>query len=254
MYAVVSDIHSNLEALTTVMEDIEKQGITRILCLGDVVGYGPDPVACIDIARSFEFILRGNHEEAVLNGAFGFNPVARAAVDWTRDQLKPQWYSLSSRRARWDLIKDLPLTKEEGNDLYVHGSPRDPTMEYILKSDCEDFFGETPTKIREIFELMKGACYVGHTHFPGVITEEARFYTPLELGMKFHLEEGRKYIVNIGSVGQPRDGDNRSCYLVVDGQDIEWRRLEYDHIKTAKKISNIGQLDDRNGERLQYGT
>ncbi len=254
MHAIVSDLHSNQEALTAVMKDIESLGIKRILCLGDVIGYGPDPVTCIDVAREYEFILRGNHEEAVLNGAFGFNPVARAAVDWTRDQLKPQWYSLSSRRARWDLIKDLPLMKEEGDWLFVHGSPRDPTMEYILKSDCEDFFGETPSKIKQIFDMIKAYCVVGHTHFPGVITEDSRFYTPAELGMKFHLEKGRKYIVNSGSVGQPRDGDNRACYLVVDGDNIEWRRIPYDFERTMKKILSITSLDERNAERLRFGT
>jgi diadenosine tetraphosphatase ApaH/serine/threonine PP2A family protein phosphatase len=94
---------------------------------------------------------------------------------------------------------------------------------------------------------------VGHTHFPGVITEEGRFLTPQELDMRFHLEPGRKYIINIGSVGQPRDGDERACYVVVDGPDIEWRRLAYDHERTARKIGAIADLDDRNGDRLHFG-
>ena len=186
-------------------QDIEDKGIRKVICLGDIIGYGPDPVACIDVARNFDVNLRGNHEEAVINGAFGFNPIAKEAIDWTRNQLKPSWHSLAPKRARWEILKDLPLTYREGNILYVHGSPRDPTMEYILKSDTEDLFGEIPIKIREIFSMIPWVCFVGHTHTPGIITEESRFYPPVELNGSFDLEEGHKYIINVGSVGQLRD-------------------------------------------------
>jgi len=253
-YAIVSDIHANFDALRVVYQDIEDKGIRKVICLGDIIGYGPDPVACIDVARNFDVNLRGNHEEAVINGAFGFNPIAKEAIDWTRNQLKPSWHSLAPKRARWEILKDLPLTYREGNILYVHGSPRDPTMEYILKSDTEDLFGEIPIKIREIFSMIPWVCFVGHTHTPGIITEESRFYPPVELNGSFDLEEGHKYIINVGSVGQPRDGDNRACYVIIDGSLVSYQRLEYDYAKTAGKIRSISQLDDRNADRLQYGT
>jgi predicted phosphodiesterase len=252
--AIISDIHANLEALTVVLQDIRAKDIDRILCLGDVIGYGPDPVACIDLAADFDLILRGNHEEAVISGAFGFNPVAKEAVDWTRDQLKPKWHSFALKRARWDLIRELPLTYTESNLFFVHGSPRDPTMEYILKSDTEDLFGEIPQKIKEIFDMIEWACFVGHTHTPGVITQESRFYTPVEVGGSFELSSDEKYIINVGSVGQPRDGDNRACYVIFDGTTVAYQRLEYNHAKTAGKIRVINKLDNRNAERLEFGT
>jgi predicted phosphodiesterase len=253
-YAIISDIHANLEALHVVFDDIKKRGIEKVLCLGDIIGYGPDPVACIDIAQAFDVNLRGNHEEAVISGAFGFNPIAKEAVDWTRNQLKPKWHSFAAKRARWDLIKELPLTFTEENLLYVHGSPRDPTMEYILKSDTEDLFGEIPQKIKEIFDMMDWVCFVGHTHTPGVITQESRFFTPVEVGGTFELSENEKYIVNVGSVGQPRDGDNRACYVVFDGKTVSYQRLEYNYAKTAVKIRAISKLDNRNADRLEFGT
>lgn len=253
-YAIISDIHANHEALSVVTEDIRKRGLDKIVCLGDIIGYGPDPVACIDIAAEFDVNLRGNHEEAVISGAFGFNPIAKEAVDWTRNQLKPKWHSFASKRVRWDLIKELPLTYNEGNILFTHGSPRDPTMEYILKQDTEDLFGEIPQKIREIFDMIDWTCFVGHTHTPGVITQESRFYTPVEVGGTFELAEGEKYIVNVGSVGQPRDGDNRACYVIFDGKTVSYQRLEYNHAKTAGKIKTISKLDNRNAERLEFGT
>lgn len=253
-FAVVSDIHANFDALKVVYQDIEDKGIRKIICLGDIIGYGPDPVQCIDVARNFDVNLRGNHEEAVINGAFGFNPIAKEAIDWTRNQLKPSWHSLAPKRARWEIIKDLPLNYKEGNLYFVHGSPRDPTMEYILKSDTEDLFGEIPQKIKEIFSMITWVCFVGHTHTPGIITEESRFYAPVEFNGSFDLEEGHKYIINVGSVGQPRDGDNRACYVIVDGPLVSYQRLEYDFMRTASKIRNISQLDDRNADRLQYGT
>jgi diadenosine tetraphosphatase ApaH/serine/threonine PP2A family protein phosphatase len=252
--AIISDMHANFEALRVVFQDIEDKGIKKILCLGDIVGYGPDPVACIDLARNFNLNLRGNHEEAVVNGAFGFNPIAKEAIDWTRNQLKPSWHSFAPKRARWEILKDLPLTHREGSFFFVHGSPRDPTMEYILKSDTEDLFGEIPSKIKEIFTMIPWVCFVGHTHSPGIITEESRFFSPVEFNGTFDIEDGRKYIVNVGSIGQPRDGDNRACYVILDGTLISYQRLEYDYVKTAKKIRSIAQLDDRNADRLQYGT
>ncbi len=261
MKAVVSDIHSNIEALLVVLNDIEKKGIKNddIYCLGDVIGYGPDPVACLDIALNFNFVLMGNHEEAVINGAFGFHPAAKRAVDWTRRQIKPQVFSSGHKKRRWEFVRDLPLKINRNNDfpidmLFVHGSPRDPTMEYILKVDTEDYFGEIPPKIKEIFEMFDGLCFVGHSHVPCIITKDSQYHTVEEVDNEFKIEKGEKYVVNVGSVGQPRDGNPFSSYVTIDEDGlIKWNRLEYDIKKTTEKIRVITDLDNRNADRLEKG-
>lgn len=252
--AVISDIHANLEALDAVLADCAEKSIARVYSLGDVVGYGPNPAECLDRARDFTVNLMGNHEEAVLKGAYGFNPVARGAIEWTRNQLRPRWHSPRDKRDRWEFMKSFLLRHQEGSVLFVHGSPRDPTTEYILRTDVEDCFGEPPAKIREIFALVPGLCFVGHSHFPGVVTESCEFLTPRELDGRFVHEPGVKAVVNVGSVGQPRDGDVRACYVLYDGRTVEYVRVQYDVEKTIAKIRAIPELPVRSAERLRYGT
>ncbi len=255
MWAIISDIHGNLEALKVVLKDIEGKGIPNdhIFCLGDVVGYGPDPVECVDHAMAWALTLRGNHDEAVVNEALGFNPLAREAIDWTRSQLKPGWLSGKVRKQRWEFLKSLPLTHHLDRALLVHGSPRDPTMEYILRSECEDLLGEVPAKIKDIFSRFEWVCFVGHTHDPGIINQESKFLTPGEIDNQYEFKENEKYIVNVGSVGQPRDGDNRACYVTFDGKRLWYHRLEYPIGATQEKIRKIPQLDPRIAERLSIG-
>jgi diadenosine tetraphosphatase ApaH/serine/threonine PP2A family protein phosphatase len=252
--AIISDIHANWEAMTAVLTDIKRQNIQTIYCLGDVIGYGPNPVECLNEAfKVCNFILMGNHEEAVLTSAFGFNPTARGAVDWTRSQLKPGFFSLPKKRTRWEQLKNLPLSYIEDDFLFVHGSPRDPTMEYVLKSDTDDLFGDVPEKIREIFEQIDRVCFVGHTHTPGIITEDSKWFTPKDFNSEWTLKPGERIICNVGSVGQPRDKDNRSCYVTLTSKEIIYHRVAYDFKKTQEKIDKIPQLDARNADRLETG-
>ena len=251
--ALISDIHSNREALLKVLEDIENQGLKEILCLGDLVGYGPDPGFVVETAMDWPVVLMGNHDEAVIKEAYGFNPVARAAVIWTRDQLRPGFFSGKGKRDRWKFLSGLKLTHQIEGALLVHGSPRDPTMEYVLRTDCVDLTGGVPEKIRDIFSRFDRVCFAGHTHDPGVITEDSNFLSPKEFNHELRFEAGRKYFVNIGSVGQPRDGDPRACYAVYHGDRIVWRRVDYDFGTTMKKIFDTPQLDPRAGERLALG-
>jgi predicted phosphodiesterase len=251
--AILSDVHGNLEAFHTVLSHISNLGVREIICLGDLVGYGPRPAECLDLARPFQVNLMGNHEEAVLKGAYGFNSLAREAIEWTREQLRPKWHSPRVKRDRWQFMKDLARRHTEGNVMYVHGSPRDPTTEYLLKSDLEDFFDEPPEKIRANFELISGVCFNGHTHTPGIITEEYVFLSPREFGSVHRLRPGEKAIANVGSVGQPRDGDNRACYVTFDGTEIVYHRVEYDVEKTVEEIRRIPELNERNGLRLRFG-
>lgn len=255
MWAIISDLHANLEALEHVLKDIQSQGLAKqdVICLGDLVGYGPNPAECVEVAKEFRICLKGNHDEAVVNEALGFNPLAREAVDWHRSQLKPYWLSSKAKKIRWDFLKGLPTTKTEDKCVFVHGSPRDPTMEYILRTDCEDLLGEVPAKIKDIFTRFEWVCFVGHTHDPGVISENSKFLTPRDVNGVVELVPGKKFIVNVGSVGQPRDGDNRACYVLFDGKTVTYRRVEYDPGSTRQKILGIPELDPRIGDRLLYG-
>lgn len=254
--AIISDLHSNLEAVTAVLKDIEGQGIKTIYCLGDLIGYGPNPAEVMDLAMAWDVVLMGNHDEAVLREPFGFNPIARAAVHWTRSQIKPGLFSSADKKRRWKFLSDLKLTHPVDGGLLVHGSPRDPTMEYILRSDCYTVGGSISEKLADIFSRFEGLCFCGHTHDPGVIGEDGRFVTPAEIGGVFEGEQGRKYVINDGSVGQPRDRDPRSCYVVYEPGPrprIQWRRVEYDFKVTMEKIYAIPELDRRAGDRLPDG-
>ena len=251
--ALISDLHSNEESLTRVLADIESQGVKEIYCLGDLVGYGPDPCFVVEKAMDWKVVLMGNHDEAVLKEAYGFNPVAKAAVTWTRDQLRPGLLSGKGKKERWKFMSNLGLTHQHEGALFVHGSPRDPTMEYVLRSDCVDLTGGVPEKIRDIFSRFEHLCFAGHTHDPGVITEDSTFITPKEVNYEYAFEKGKKYFVNLGSVGQPRDGDTRACYAIWYGDKVVWRRVEYDFRATMQKIFNTPQLDPRAGERLAHG-
>ena len=132
---------------------------------------------------------------------------------------------------------------------FVHASPRRPINEYIFPDDVYT----NPVKVRVLFERVKHICFVGHTHLPGVFLDEPDFYLPDELGGVYPIIDNEKAIINIGSVGQPRDGDNRSSYIYVDGNEVHFVRPEYDFEATAKKIMATGQLDDFQAERLRDG-
>ncbi len=251
MRAIISDVHSNIEALLAVLADIEKQGAEEILCLGDVIGYGPDPEACIDlIAKRCRFCLSGNHDYAVLTHADRFNPLAEEAVDYTRNVLKPASLSGGHKKARWRFLELLPTRLTEGDLFFVHGSPRDDRNEYILESDI--LFGMAD-KIRQIFEMTPRLLFVGHTHFPGIIDPEITFRHPEENASVFDLPPDQKAIVNVGSVGQPRDGDNRACYALVDENRITYRRVEYPFRVTMSKMDRVGPISKEAAGRLEYG-
>ncbi|NQT21362.1 MAG: metallophosphoesterase family protein [Planctomycetes bacterium] len=134
--AVISDIHSNIHALRSVLDDAGEQGAERIVCLGDVVGYGAHPVECADMAMKFSVCLRGNHEAGLLGALDGFNYDARRAAEWTRDLMKTSMFAGADKKARWNFITNLPERCEEEDALFVHGSPRDPVWEYLFESNC----------------------------------------------------------------------------------------------------------------------
>ena len=243
--AIISDIHGNYEALAAVLADIESQDIDRICCLGDVIGYGPDPRKCIDVCREFEFTLLGNHDNGALFDPEGFSSGAEKAIFWTRSQLEDK--TIEGSVERWEFLAQLPRTIREGNLLFVHGSPRSPLNEYVFP---EDIYNQR--KIERIFGFIQNVCFQGHTHVPGIFTENCRFYSPSEISNQYSLTN-QKLMINVGSVGQPRDNDPRSSYVVLEDSQIEFRRVEYDPRPTRDKILEIPELDDFLGERLLEG-
>lgn len=248
--ALISDIHGNLEALNTVVVDIQGQDIDRIVCLGDIVGYGPNPCQCLDsVMQKCELTILGNHDQAALFDPEGFNPVALRAIYWTRDELDRGPGPASSINRRWDFLSELPKFHRDGDILLVHGSPRDATNEYVFPETIYD-----QARMKLLFDKVTKYCFQGHTHMPGVFTTDGEFITPDECDNEFPLSD-EKLMINVGSVGQPRDEDPRSCYVILDDKKeiIQFRRIEYDVEKTIDQIYAIDDLDNMLGDRLRGG-
>lgn len=248
--AVISDIHGNAEALRTVLADIDARGLTRIVCLGDIIGYGPEPLVCIDLVEErCEWSLMGNHDFGVLYEPTSFNAMAEQAAFWTRAQLDAE-ADEDDRARRYKFLGQLRVrVVDRGRYLAVHGSPRRPINEYIFPEDVIS----NPGKMQQIFERIDQYCIVGHTHQPGVFREELPFQTPADLGGKGFELNGEKAIINVGSVGQPRDQDPRAAYVILHDDRVEFARVEYDIDVTAKKIQETEALNDYLGERLYGG-
>ncbi len=270
--ALISDIHGNLEALEVVLDDIKAQGITEIFCLGDIIGYGPNPRECIDrVMERCAVSLLGNHDQGALFDPDGFNIGAERAIFWTREQLESPT-DRDNNEKRWEFLGELPRTHRFHQFLFVHGSPRNPLSEYIFP---EDIYNQR--KMERLFQLVEKYCFQGHTHVPGVFTESYQFFSPEEIDHQYTLGEG-KVMINVGSVGQPRDGDPRACYVILDdGQTskvtfdtvvydvndepppptgpitVTFRRLPYDFETTIKKIYAISELEPFLGDRLRQG-
>ncbi len=249
--AIISDLHSNREALEAVFAHIRELSIDTIYCLGDVVGYGPEPEFCVDLVRGHsKLCLMGNHDEALFHDASDFNPHARGAIEYTRERMSPAWYSSSEKKARWKWLRGLPLVHTEGRFVFVHGSPRDPVREYVLSTD--GFLN--PDKLASIFDSFEGVAVGGHTHHPGMHTEDLRFHG-LNGADELTLEipDDQKSFINVGSVGQPRDSDNRACYAVLEDEQVTWYRVPYDFQSTMQKILNTGVLSEMLARRLALG-
>ncbi|HEV3119981.1 MAG TPA: metallophosphoesterase family protein [Gemmataceae bacterium] len=247
MKAIISDIHSNLEALEAVLQDIAKHDVKEVYCLGDVVGYGPNPRECVDKVMQCQVVLLGNHDQGAMFDPEGFNPPAERAIFWTRAQLEAPIENRQARERRWEFLAERPRTFRENGFLYVHGSARNPLNEYVFP---EDIYNQR--KMERIFALVDKYCFQGHTHVPGLFTENLEFHSPEEVEYVYQLD-ARKTLCNVGSVGQPRDGDWRACYILLDGETIRYRRVEYDIDTTIKKIYAIPDLENFLGDRLRDG-
>lgn len=249
--AIISDIHANLEALTVALDHISTQNVDQIICLGDVLGYGPSPVECVDlVAEHCAWSLMGNHDFGVLYEPTNFNLAAEQAAYWTRSRFEAE--SDQERAAtRWEFLGRLKVRVGFGDFLCVHGTPRRPINEYLFPDDALN----SPVKMQQIFERVERYCLVGHTHVPGVFTDEPDFYPPGDLEGVYKLNDDEKAIINPGSIGQPRDLDPRSSYAILDDEQhhVEFNRLPYDIDSVVEKIRAVPELTDWLGERLREG-
>jgi len=228
-YGLISDIHGNLEALEAVLSELE--GVEGFLCLGDIVGYGADPRACLERVRGLRNLtcIAGNHDLAGI-GRYDlnwFNPLARAAIEWTSQQLATEERSY---------LASLPLTVEVEEAIAVHGSLPEP-MEYIT----------TPQEARECFDAMSGPLvFVGHTHMAEYyrVLRETRSPEQVSLfsGGRISLEPQVRYVVNPGAIGQPRDGNPAASFGVWDpsAHAVETRRASYDIERAQEKMRRAG--------------
>lgn len=262
--AIVSDIHANLEAVLAVLDDIKSKGIEHVISLGDVVGYGPDPLACLEVASTFSGMLEGDHDHVVHDDALMryFREGPAASVRWTRQQLhvidNPDEYFYILRSFRRDFV----LNIDNLRILMYHGSPFSPLMEYLNPPSAEYWnrLGvRYPEDAREIslkvLRCINVPCFVGHTHHPGIIIEGPSgpvFLTPQEVGFEYELNQ--KAIINPGSVGLPRDGNPNASYIELHGRVVKFHRIPYDVVITRNKIrqrEDFGDFTDTLLERLE---
>jgi predicted phosphodiesterase len=237
-YAIIADIHGNLDAFQVVLEDIRAQNATHIVCLGDVVGYNAQPKECLQIIREMNIpCVKGNHDEYCSSEDHleGFNPHAAEAVHWTREQL-------SAEEKQW--LRDLKYSRMAANFTMVHATL------------------DAPERWQYVFDKLAAAasfpyqqthmCFFGHTHVPVAFMRD----TVVRGGTysKFKVDPAKKYFINVGAVGQPRDNNPKAAYVIydMDAQTIELRRLDYDIAAAQKKIRDAG-LPERLAERLAFG-
>lgn len=237
-YAVIADIHGNLDALQVVLADIKEQKCTHVVCLGDVVGYGANPKECLDIIRGMNIpVVKGNHDEYIGadHNPDGFNDAAAEAVTWSRAQL-------TEDDRKW--LRELKYFRLVANFSIVHATLDAPQRwGYVFeKLEAAASFTYQNTQV----------CFFGHTHVPVAFIRD----TGVRGGTysKFRVEPGKKYFVNVGSVGQPRDGNPLSAYVIYDltQQTIELRRLDYPIAEAQRKIRAAG-LPPRLADRLASG-
>ena len=239
LFAVLGDIHSNLDALNVVLDDCRAQGVTDFLCTGDVVGYNACPRECLEAVRNLGCpVVVGNHDFYVSSAKNldDFNPAAAAVVEWTREQL-------SDDEARW--LANLPFTCTQMGITLVHSTMDNPeSFGYVfdnLQAEANFLMQKTPV------------CFHGHTHCPMIYEKSMNGVFRID-AQDFTLPIGRKYFINVGSVGQPRDGDPRATYVIFDpkARQIRYRRLEYD-IEAAQERIRLAGLPERLAARLAIG-
>jgi diadenosine tetraphosphatase ApaH/serine/threonine PP2A family protein phosphatase len=239
LFAIVSDIHANLEALQTVLADLDQRRPEAVVCLGDFVGYGASPNPCVEILRPrIEAAVIGNHDDAAIGRTSleGFNHEAARAARWTTEQLTPESQSY---------LEGLPVQVDWHDALLVHASPSEPEAWHYVLSPAEADF--------EFSTFTQKICFIGHSHYPGTFVASGN-RTTYTRQARVPLDPGSRYLVNVGSVGQPRDGDPRAAFLLWDTKAsyLEHVRLDYDIEAAGARIRQAG-LPAFLAERLRWG-
>lgn len=221
--AILSDIHANLEALESALNYVSENAIDKIYCLGDIVGYGPNPNECVElIANKCDQVIMGNHDHAVLGltSVEYFNDFAKISTAWTAKNINDQ---------NKEYLRQLAFTYETDQYQLVHSTPSDPGLWHYILSENDAF--------HEFNHFQQHVCFIGHSHFPIVFSKKG-----FSREKKLKLEKRNKYIINVGSIGQPRDGNPMTCFCVYnpDKNILEYIRLEYDIDKTREKIMHAG--------------
>lgn len=234
--AIISDIHGNLEALQVVLQYLRDQNITEVYCLGDIVGYGANPNECLDlVTRVCSRVIIGNHDHAAigLTNVNYFNDFARVSAYWT--------YSVLSDDNKKYLMS-LNFSWQNEKILLVHATPTEPALWHYVLTDQE--------AKHEFESFSTAACFIGHSHFPVIFSEKTGYVK----NQKYVLNPRDKYLINVGSVGQPRDGNPKTCFCVYnsDKGEIEYIRLSYDVSLAREKIVMAG-LPLFLGDRLLKG-
>lgn len=238
-YGIISDVHSNLEALVSVKASLEKDGAEEVFFLGDAVGYCANPNEVTELLAGWvQICLAGNHDMAVvgLTEISYFNPYAQQAILWTASQLSP---------GNWDFLRSLPYQAQKGDYTYVHASPKDPAEWNYILSGLEAH--------RNFLYMETGVCFIGHSHSPlAFIQDKDRI--AVTGCVKLTLEREKKYIINVGSVGQPRDGNPLAAYALLDSQSrtVEIKRIPYDTALAQRKMRQAN-LPSYLIERLSWG-
>jgi predicted phosphodiesterase len=250
--AIISDIHANAEALEAVLKDIRGNGVHQIICLGDLMGYGPDPERVVDMVQdTCSIVIAGNHDWGVLKRPLPFNEHAAELLRIHQCKMTPRFFNILGRkRIRWKYLEALKSLYQDDGVMYVHGSVRNHVIEYVYPDSSEHF---NIDQITAVFKKVNRIMFCGHTHLSCVIRDDFECRYGTDQRPEVQLTPGHKYIINPGSVGQPRDGNPRAGYAIFFGDKIVFRRVIYDVQKTCKKMMEIDGAGRLMASRLWHG-
>ncbi|SHK59399.1 MULTISPECIES: metallophosphoesterase [unclassified Fibrobacter] len=228
LYGICSDIHSNATAFKAVLESMRDNGVERKVCLGDIVGYGVDTDECVDLVReNMDFCLIGNHDSVAVKNesSEGFNPYAKQAIEWTQKHLSKESISY---------IRSLPYIHEENDICFVHASPLSPA-DWVYVTDLED-------ALNAFDHFSERYCFVGHTHSPVIIASRPLAIPKILDEYEYVIANTERLLVNVGSVGQPRDRDPRACWCMLDTETkcVRLIRVDYDIRETQNRMKKQG--------------
>ena len=228
LYGICSDIHSNATAFKAVLESMRDNGVERKVCLGDIVGYGVDTDECVDLVReNMDFCLIGNHDCVAVKyeSSAGFNPYAKQAIEWTQKHLSKESVAY---------IRSLPYIFEENDICFVHASPLSPA-DWVYVTDLED-------ALNAFDHFTERYCFVGHTHSPVIIASRPLAIPKILDEYEYVIANTERLLVNVGSVGQPRDRDPRACWCLLDTETkcVRLIRVEYDIRETQNRMKKAG--------------